>query len=193
VRAPHHSISRPLLHSRASLSTCMSQGFLLPCDLLSGTFHVLFTCASNVIVKLDYKRSVPFTCDSKVNKLDITTFPASSFIELLSERNCSAPHMLLCFSSNSRHFLPSYADFCIVSPCPSPSTGGHCNQLLWGLKYRTRFLGGHCELGEPAHDSDSTPTPTVINSLSYAILITDFIYSLFTVLDPSGAMLAARS
>jgi hypothetical protein len=131
VRAPHHSTSRLLLHSRASLSTCMSQGFLLLCDLLSGTFHVLFTCASNVVVELDYKRSVPFTCDSKVNTLDITTFPASSSIELISERNCSAPHMLLCFSSTSRHFLPSYTDFCIVSPCPSPSTGGHCNQLLW--------------------------------------------------------------
>ncbi len=131
VRAPPHSTSRLLLHSCASLSTCKSQGFLLLCDLLSGTFHVLSTCASNVVVKLDYKRSVSFTCDSKVNELDITTFPASSFIELISERNCSAPYMLLYFSSNSRHFHPSYADFCIVSSCPSPSTGGHCNQLLW--------------------------------------------------------------
>ena len=84
VRAPHHSTSRLLLHSRASLSTCMSQGFLLLCDLLSGTFHVLFTCASNFVVKLDYKRSVPFTCDSKVNNLDITTFPASSLSSLLA-------------------------------------------------------------------------------------------------------------
>ncbi len=107
VRAPQHSTSRLLLHSRASLSTCMSQGFLFLCDLLSGTLHPLLTCASNVVVKLDYKRSVPFTCDSKVNNLDITTFPASSFIELISERNRSALLMLLCFSSNSRHFLPN--------------------------------------------------------------------------------------
>jgi hypothetical protein len=118
VRAPPpHSTSRLLLHSRASLSTCMSQGFLLLCDLLSGTFYDRFTCASNAVVKLDYERSVPFTCDSKVNKLDITTFPASSFIELISERNCSAPPT--CFSV----FHRTHDTFTPTLTCPSPFDG----------------------------------------------------------------------
>ena len=82
------------------------------------------------------RRCTFFTCESNINKPDTTLVSPS---RLFASVTALPPYTSLCFSSISRHSLPS----CLLSfPFDERASAMDC----LGLKCRTRFLGGHCEL-----------------------------------------------